>query len=238
MKFYRPFTAVKAITFDLDDTLYDNGPIIRAAEKALDLHLKTYHPQTAELDRQDWSNIKKKLIQGNPALASDMGELRMQSLLTALAEELPSNQLETAAKACFDLFYHKRSDFELDKNIHSCLQKLSATVPLVAITNGNVDPDKIGIAGYFQHFFHANIELPMKPAPALFEAAIAKLGIEPREILHVGDNLIKDVQGALDAGMQTAWYAHNRGMIMRQEKATLLPHIELATLEELLLLVD
>ncbi len=238
MIFYRPLSPVKAITFDLDDTLYDNGPIIRAAEEALDLHLETHHPQTAELQRQDWLKIKKKLISDNPALASDMGELRMQSLLTALADELPSDQLEDAARACFDLFYHKRSDFELDKNIHSCLQKLSKIVPLVAITNGNVDPEQIGIADYFQHFFHANVSLPMKPAPALFEAAIVHLGIRAGEILHVGDNLVKDIQGALDAGMQTAWYAHNRGMIMREEKATLLPHVELANLDELLFLVN
>ena len=29
MKFYRPLGPIKAITFDLDDTLYDNHPVIR-----------------------------------------------------------------------------------------------------------------------------------------------------------------------------------------------------------------
>ncbi|GAL07766.1 putative FMN hydrolase [Photobacterium aphoticum] len=35
MQVYRPFPAPKAITFDLDDTLYDNRPVIRRAEQAM-----------------------------------------------------------------------------------------------------------------------------------------------------------------------------------------------------------
>ncbi|MCW8109860.1 HAD-IA family hydrolase [Alteromonas ponticola] len=237
MKFYRPLKPVRALTFDLDDTLYDNGPIIRAAEAALNSHLKKHHPTAANLAPSDWKKIQADLISANPALASDMGQLRMQSLLTALSDELAEHALEDAAKACFDHFYDKRSDFEIEQQIHSCLAKLSQKVPLIAITNGNVNPEKIGIAGYFKHFFHANTDLPMKPAPALFKAAIDELDCQPEQILHVGDNLIKDVQGAINAGMQTAWYAHDRGMIMRKEKATLLPHVELQSLDDLLLLI-
>ncbi|NMH59914.1 HAD-IA family hydrolase [Alteromonas ponticola] len=237
MKIYRPLKPIKAMTFDLDDTLYDNGPIIRAAEAALNVHLKKHHPAAANLAPADWKKIKADLIKANPALASDMGQLRMQSLLTALSDELAEHDLETAAKACFDYFYDKRSDFEIEQNIHALLAELAQKIPLIAITNGNVDPDKVGIADYFTHFFHASVDLPMKPAPALFEAAMEKLTCSPEHILHIGDNLIKDVQGAINAGMQTAWYAHDRGMIMRQEKATVLPSIELHSLDELLLLV-
>ncbi|MCW8091068.1 HAD-IA family hydrolase [Alteromonas ponticola] len=238
MKFYRPLYSVKAITFDLDDTLYDNGPIIHAAEQTLQLYLKEHHPQTAKLAPHDWNKIKEDLIQANPALASDMGKLRMQSLLTALSSELSGEELKEAAKVCFDRFYNKRSDFEIEENIHSCLKKLSRKVPLVAITNGNVNPKNIGISEYFTHFFHASIDLPMKPESPLFKAAVEALDCQPQEILHVGDNLIKDVQGAVNSGMQAAWYAHNRGMIMRYEKVSVLPHVELGSLDELLLLVD
>jgi FMN hydrolase / 5-amino-6-(5-phospho-D-ribitylamino)uracil phosphatase len=237
MKFYRPLRPIKAITFDLDDTLYDNEPIIRAAEAALKAHLQQHHPQTACLSQHDWVDIKRDLISLDSRLASDMGQLRLLSLTQALSAELPDSEVDKAAKACFDCFYHKRSDLEIDQDIHACLAQLAQKVPLIAITNGNVNPAQIGIDNYFEQFLHASLKHSMKPAPDLFHAAIDHLGCDPKNILHVGDNLIKDVKGALDVGMQAAWYAHNRPMIMREEQVTLLPHLELTTLNELLLIV-
>ena len=35
MQFYRSFRSPKALTFDLDDTLYDNHPVILRAEQAM-----------------------------------------------------------------------------------------------------------------------------------------------------------------------------------------------------------
>ena len=49
MRFYRPLGPVKAMTFDLDDTLYDNGPVIRAAEVSLQDYIVKHYPRTAQL---------------------------------------------------------------------------------------------------------------------------------------------------------------------------------------------
>jgi putative hydrolase of the HAD superfamily len=40
-----------------------------------------------------------------------------------------------------------------------------------------------------------------KPAPAIFHAALARLGVRPREALHAGDGLHVDVEGARAAGL-------------------------------------
>ncbi len=40
-----------------------------------------------------------------------------------------------------------------------------------------------------------------KPAPAIFEAALARAGVPPERALHVGDSLEHDVRGALAAGV-------------------------------------
>jgi putative hydrolase of the HAD superfamily len=45
-----------------------------------------------------------------------------------------------------------------------------------------------------------------KPHPAIFLAAVARLGLRPGEILFVGDSYHKDVQGARSAGMSAVWY--------------------------------
>lgn len=41
-----------------------------------------------------------------------------------------------------------------------------------------------------------------KPSPVIFEHAVKKLGLPPESILHVGDNLTADVQGARGAGFR------------------------------------
>jgi len=44
-----------------------------------------------------------------------------------------------------------------------------------------------------------------KPRPEIFEIVLERLGVEPREALHVGDNLADDVSGAAAAGIHTVW---------------------------------
>jgi len=45
-----------------------------------------------------------------------------------------------------------------------------------------------------------------KPHPAMFEAGLHALGIsEPSRVLHIGDSLVSDVQGANRCGIPVAW---------------------------------
>ncbi len=44
-----------------------------------------------------------------------------------------------------------------------------------------------------------------KPRPEIFRAVFEGLGCEPQDVLHVGDNLVADVQGASALGCRTAW---------------------------------
>ena len=68
----------------------------------------------------------------------------------------------------------------------------------------------------------------------MFHEAADMLSLPPKAILHVGDNLEKDVMGAIKAGMQSAWIAANREMNLSREAVTLLPHVELSALDDLL----
>ena len=239
MQFFRSLHAVKAMTFDLDDTLYNNEPIIQRAEQALQQHIQTHHPRAASLTAQQWRNLKNNALTSRPELASDMGQLRLTILRQALNEDAQEKrwdeaQREDAVMACFHCFYHARSQFKLAQEIHTTLKTLSARMPLVAITNGNVNAKAIGIHTYFNDIYHANLSRPMKPSPVMFEHAAAKLGIAPQHILHVGDNLQKDVYASINAGFQSAWYACNRPMALQLEKVSVLPHVVLDNLSELL----
>lgn len=238
MIYYKKLKPIQAITFDLDDTLYENTSVIVKAEYSLLEFMHNQYPITRHVNKNFWRAQQKAHILANPSLKNDMGELRRLSLKSGFRElGLSGNQLDAATTLCFEHFYFQRSNFTLNRNIHSLLNKLANKLPLVAITNGNVNLQQIGLDGYFSACFKASIELPMKPNKAMFNAAQTHLNIAHENILHVGDNLPKDIYGALKAGYQTAWYADDRGMKMRNEKAQVLPHVQLSQLSQLLDLV-
>ena len=172
-----------------------------------------------------------------------MGQLR-RVVLSAALSGTPANQLsivpteDTALRAavdgCFNCFYDARSDFALASNVHHTLDKLSQHLPLVGITNGNVNAQKVGLDRYFTAILHASVERPMKPAQNMFDEAASLVKVTPSHILHVGDNIIKDVFGAINAGYQSAWFACNRPMQLKFEPVSVLPHVQLDSLEELI----
>ena len=238
MIFYRKIDKIQAISFDLDDTLYDNHPYIMAAESKLKGFLQQHFPRTKTCHENFWNDTKKRVLKLQPELRLDMGLLRHHTLRAGLSEcGYQGAQLEEGVQQSFRHFYFHRSDFKVDEIICSLLSELAQRLPLVAITNGNVNLQQIGISEYFQFSLHANLTQAMKPHSGMFKLACERLKLSPGQILHVGDSLINDVLGGQKAGLQTAWYAHNRTMRLNTELTSLLPDIELHSLDELKLLL-
>ena len=235
---FKPLSHIRAISFDLDETLYDNMPYIHKAQQSLNDYMHTNYPQTKSISAEQWRNIRQRVLFEQPQLKNDLGGLRKTVLTIGFMQtNMHSDKIETAVEQCFDYFYMKRSDFEVPKSVRKVLKKLASKVPLAAITNGNVDLVAIGIDTYFSCIVHASQAHPMKPNPAMFDYVSKQLDIPPKNILHVGDDLDKDVRGAIDAGYQAAWFAVNRTMDLTKEPVSMLPHIqlhELKTLKKLL----
>ncbi len=66
----------------------------------------------------------------------------------------------------------------------------------------------LGDAGFDAHLSSVVISDEVglrKPRAEIFEATLASLGLEPSEVLHVGDDLGADVAGAAALGIQTVW---------------------------------
>ncbi len=69
-------------------------------------------------------------------------------------------------------------------------------------------------AGFDPHLMAMVISEEMgvrKPRREIFDATIDALGLAPNEILHVGDNLVADIEGATAAGMRTVWLTRQIG---------------------------
>lgn len=57
MRFYRPLGRIAALTFDLDDTLYDNRPVILRTEQEALAFMQNYHPSLRSFQNVDLQRI-------------------------------------------------------------------------------------------------------------------------------------------------------------------------------------
>ena len=74
-----------------------------------------------------------------------------------------------------------------------------------------------------------------KPRPRIFEAALESLRVRPNDVIHVGDSLVADVEGASRLGMRTVWV--NR-TALRRGPADPAPDAEARDLNELPAIVE
>jgi len=243
MKFYRRLTPFKAISFDLDDTLYSNRPIMVATtdamlayfQKELPLLLNNNVEASLKYDITFWSVYREQALSLKPELKHDVGRLRYESYYLGMLDlglsEVQAKHEASKAMAHFD--FH-RSNFNVPENIHNLLAALAKKWPLIAITNGNVNTHTININQYFSAVYHAGEESTgtlnkQKPCSDMFDRACSQLAIKPSELLHVGDCGKSDILGAVLAGCQTAWVSsYDVG-----HPLSLLPNVELTNVENL-----
>ena len=157
MQFYRRLTAIKAISFDLDDTLYNNRPIMQAIEDKMVVYFtekfaslfsglspetevgRTHEPHQI-YNRHFWAPYREQAISANHELTHDVVILRFESYrLGLIAHNIEAADAVLQAQAAVDYFISLRSDFIVPKVSHELLASLSKKFPLVAISNGNVN---------------------------------------------------------------------------------------------------
>lgn len=204
MRIFRPLQPVRAISFDLDDTLYDNKPVMAAAEQGL---LDFLSQQLgAPISAQQYQQARQQAVNRQPPLADDVSRLR-QATAAQLAHHQgwASSASAQLGEAALVYFLQLRNRVTVPASSHQLLAALAQKYPLIAISNGNVDVTAIGLGGYFRAVLYAGNGWPMKPAAPLFREAERLLGLTGSAILHVGDHEQTDVYGALAAGWQAAW---------------------------------
>lgn len=234
MKFYRPLRPIKAITFDLDDTLYDNHPVIRRTTAETHAALQAYHPALSAFSEEAYQALRNELLLLEPDIYHDVTEWRRRSVEQAMLNAgLTPDEARAGADKVMDVFAHWRSQVEMPEETHLTLSALAERVPLVAITNGNADPKKLGLDRYFRFSLRAGPHGRAKPWQDMYHLAAQRLAIAPENILHVGDDLITDVAGSVRCGMQACWINLRQGNLMQMKEARLLPHVEISQLASL-----
>lgn len=225
--------APRAITLDLDDTLWPIAPAIRAAEAALAEWLDMHAPEVGRRWPVEAMRALRERIAGEHAdLAHDYSAQRRLSLAHALADCGADPALAAPA---FDAFFAARNRVECYPDAIDALARLAARVPVAALTNGNADLAVIGLSRHFRFSLCAREHGRPKPAPCIYLAACDRLGLAPHEVLHVGDDVELDVVGAARAGLATCWINRvpDDGRARAWPHADIRPDLEFPTLAAL-----
>ncbi len=200
---------IKAVTLDLDDTLWPIWPTIARAETALGDWLRPRAPATAALlaDATTRLALRDEVVRHNPEIAHNMSAIRLELIRRGL---LQSNEDPTLATGGFEVFFDHRMQVDLYADVLPALDFLAARFPLVAVSNGNADVARVGLGRYFSSSVSAHEFGIAKPDPRIFHAAAAAAGVAAYAVLHVGDDASLDVLGAGASGMQTVWVNRDR----------------------------
>ena len=219
---------IKAVTLDLDDTLWPVWPTIQSAEKALGEWLAGNAPAAATLlaDPAMRHEIREQIAGAQPELKHDLSALRLETIRLALRR---SGHDPLLAEAAFDIFFAARNRVTLFDDALPALEFLSRRLPLVAVSNGNADIALVGIGRFFKAAISARQVGVGKPDARIFHAAANAAGVDASELLHVGDDAALDVLAALDCGIQAVWL--NREDHLWTHAAQ--PHETVTTLTEL-----
>lgn len=199
----RPY---KAISFDLDDTLWPVASVLLHAEESAAQWFRAHAPGAlAHLATPSRAALRAaalaELAEGDPRRL-DLRYLRTRVYQMAL---LAGGHDVALASAAFDVFHVARHAVEPYADVIEVLGALSQQTALIAITNGTAEIERVGLAHFFKLSVSPRSAGAAKPDAQIYRHACQALGIAPADVLHAGDDVLLDVNAARDAGLQVAW---------------------------------
>lgn len=193
----------RVLSFDLDDTLWPVGPVIAAAEQELWAWLRDRYPAAVrDHSIETMRALRAGVAERFPQRAHDLTFLRRQ----ALAQQFSAAGYdESLADQAFEVFFTARNRVDFYPDVHPALARLRARYRLFAVSNGNADLARCGLADVFDGHVTARAAGAAKPDARIYARLVELAGVRAGEVLHVGDDPLADVEGARNAGMQAVW---------------------------------
>lgn len=206
------------ILFDADNTLLDFDA---AERKALAETLTEYGIEPSSETVQKYREINEGLWR-----QLEKGQIRRDKLVSERFTRFLKEIGAAGNGAEMNRFYLDKLASHPDLmpgNVLDVLRELAEVATLAIVTNGfdRVQGRRVkesGVAEWMEEVFVSERLESEKPNRKIFDAALRTLGVENREhVLVVGDSLTSDIQGGINAGLDTCWlnrdHAENPGQV-------------------------
>lgn len=204
---------VRAVFFDLDDTLYDH---CFAAEKATRSAMALDEALRGASFASYFSRSQALLEALHPSVVSgqisfDEARNRRYELL---ADEFGGDRSLAITQAHAHVATYRQNERAVPGACELLTALRQASYPLFVVSN-NTRAEQEGklLRLGMNHFFEALIvsgDHPFsKPDPRLFQVALKKARVAADQAVHVGDSYASDVVGAQSAGIRAIWFNRN-----------------------------
>jgi len=224
---------IKAISFDGDGTLWDFEKVMRHSLHHVLLELEQIDSQAAALLNIDkMIEIRNRVASDLKRVLANLESIRLEAFRRTLKDiGKPNDNLAEHLNRVY--LQHRFDDIELYDDVFPVLNTLKARHALGLLSNGNSYPERTGLPGMFQFVVFSQDFGIEKPDPRIFKVALEKAGCTNEQLLHVGDSMTNDVEGAKGAGIKCVWLNRN-GMV---NQSNVKPDFEIRSLHELLNIV-
>ena len=193
---------LKAVIFDLDDTLYSEKEYVRSGYGKIAAVI----PEVENAAEKLWSLFEEK----KPAIDELLKKENIQS--------------EEVKKACLHAYRYQTPDIHLYEGVTEMLSAFRAEgLKLGIITDGRPEGQraKLQVLGLETMVDEIIVTDEFggpefrKPNPRAFETTKERLGVEYAEMCYVGDNTKKDFIAPKELGMRSIWFKNSDGLYVK-----------------------
>jgi len=182
--------SLRLLSFDLDNALYHNPPVIAAAEAASVAYLnQAFSSAGVDCDLQIYQQLRHQLVSSGLTQYENLTELRAEALRQFCR---PLNDGGWVAARALAIFVAARSRITLVAEVDALLGQLAQHYILVSISNGNCNPRLTALSRHFRRHYSASQGFRAKPHPQMLQRAMADFSIQPTQMVHIGDSLSID----------------------------------------------
>ncbi|QIX28162.1 HAD family hydrolase [Nocardioides sp. JQ2195] len=193
---------IRAVLFDLDDTLFDHTTAARSAVVRWALERGVSGEEEALSTR--WRTVSDRhyrRYQARELTYEEQGRERVREFLAQHVDDAEADEAFNAYRT------HYRTDWRAFADARPAIERLHEDGVVVGVlTNGAREQqalkiERVGLADLRMPLF-ASSDFPAgKPDPRPFLVACGTLGLPPEQVTMVGDSVPIDVEGALAAGL-------------------------------------
>jgi FMN hydrolase / 5-amino-6-(5-phospho-D-ribitylamino)uracil phosphatase len=220
---------ITTISFDGDGTLWDFEQVMRhALRHALAELRRLVGPAADALTVDTMVTIRERVAEELRGTVTNLEAVRLAAFKRTM-QHIGLRDDDLAVHLNTVYLTHRFEDIRLFEDVLPTLEALRRQYKLGLVSNGNSYPHRCGLEGRFAFIVFSQDYGIEKPDPRLFQVAMHLAGCRPEEMLHVGDSLRNDVDGARRAGVRTAWLNRER----RSNPTGIQPDWEIASLSEL-----